>query len=123
MSPRRTPRAERGALGEDLAAGWLRSRGYRIAGRNLRTRHAEIDILARRRRLWLAVEVKTGSWATSAPERSFTEHQRDRLQRALCALAGTLTPAPRHLRVDLVAVRVHPEAGWEILHFPGRLLS
>ncbi len=107
------PPEDRGRLGERLAAEHLRSRGLRLVESRLRTRYGEIDLLCRRGRLYVAVEVKTRS-RMSAPERAVTPAQRDRLHRALRALGGVLAPRPRELRVDVVAVRLGspPEICW-----------
>ncbi|MEO0501369.1 MAG: YraN family protein [Pseudomonadota bacterium] len=48
----------RGRRAETLAAWYLRLKGYRILGRRLRTRGGEIDIVARRGRTIVFVEVK-----------------------------------------------------------------
>src|ERR1700684_78742 len=52
-------RRERGRRGESLAAEHLRRRGYAILARNVRTRHGEIDLIARDGRALIFVEVKT----------------------------------------------------------------
>ncbi|MGE3175466.1 MAG: YraN family protein [Planctomycetota bacterium] len=109
-----------GAAGERQAAAFLRRAGYRLVAANLRTVHAEIDLLVRRRRTVVAVEVKARRHHP-APERHVDGVRLDRLGRALCALAPTLHPRPRRLRVDVVAVR-WPDAGTqgvEIVHVPG----
>ena len=55
-----TPRqAAFGALGEHLACRELRRRGYAILARGFRTRHGEIDIVARDGDVLVFVEVKT----------------------------------------------------------------
>ena len=111
-------RAARGAQGEALAAEFLRRAGYSIEAQNLRTKDAEIDLLARRRRLWIAVEVKTRR-EHPAPERCLEPAQRARLVRALSALAPVLRPSPSGLRVDVIAVRLPDGAAPELLHFAG----
>jgi len=59
MRIERRRRAERdGRLAETLAAIWLRLKGYRILARRLKTPVGEIDILARRGAMLVAVEVK-----------------------------------------------------------------
>jgi putative endonuclease len=45
-------------MGEDLACGELRRRGYAILARRYRTRHGEIDIIAREGETVVFVEVK-----------------------------------------------------------------
>jgi len=48
-----------GLMGEDLACGELRRRGYEIVERRYRTRFGEIDIVAREAGYTVFVEVKT----------------------------------------------------------------
>ena len=52
-------RDELGKYGEDLAAAYLQSNGYRIVRRNYRYRRAEVDILAIKDQVLVVVEVKT----------------------------------------------------------------
>jgi putative endonuclease len=47
-----------GKMGEDLACAELRRRGYAILERRYRTRHGEIDIIARHEAAIVFVEVK-----------------------------------------------------------------
>lgn len=105
-----------GAAGEALAALALQGAGYRVVGRNVRTTAGEIDLLVRRRRCWIAVEVKARSHHP-APERTVRAEQLDRLAGALRALAPRLRPRPRELWIDAVSVRWLPD-GPEIVHFP-----
>ena len=57
-----TPYQERlGRQGEDLACRELRRRGYAILARRFRTRHGEIDIVARDGDVLVFVEVKARS--------------------------------------------------------------
>lgn len=57
-----TPHQERlGRQGEDLACHELRRRGYAILARRFRTRHGEIDIVARDGDVLVFVEVKARS--------------------------------------------------------------
>lgn len=115
-SPDRQPAAHRsGRAGEQLAAAALAAAGYRIAARNLRTDFGEIDVLARRGRTWIAVEVKASA-DHPAPERLVDAERLDRLTRTLRALAPVLHPAPAELRIDVVAVRWQ-QGRPELLHF------
>ncbi|MBZ0153027.1 MAG: YraN family protein [Planctomycetes bacterium] len=105
-----------GARGEELAAAALAARGYRVVARNLRTRYGEIDLLLRRRRTWIAVEVKARR-DHPAPERCVEPEQLDRIERSLLAIAAELQPRPRRLRIDVVSVRWSAN-GPDLLHFP-----
>ncbi len=59
MFQRTIPTASLGRKGERRAAWFYRLRGYSIAGRNVRTRSGEIDLVVRRGRALVFVEVKT----------------------------------------------------------------
>jgi putative endonuclease len=108
-----------GRLGEDAAATYLRRAGYRILARNLRTRTGEIDLLVRRGRVLIAVEVKTRRHH-AAPEWTVKPRQLERLERTLRALAATTRPVPRHLRVDVVGVTAWTaDIPMEVRHFLG----
>lgn len=48
-----------GKKGEDWAAEWLQGKGYQILHRNYRYGRAEIDLIARKDKLLVFVEVKT----------------------------------------------------------------
>ena len=109
--------ARTGTAGEALAAAGLARAGYRVVARNLRTEHGEIDLLVRRRRTWIAVEVKSRR-DHPAPERTVTAAQLDRITAALRLLSPRLKPRPTALRIDVVSVR-WTNAGAELLHFPG----
>jgi Holliday junction resolvase-like predicted endonuclease len=111
------PAADLGQLGEAIAARALAGLGLRCVARNLRVRGCEIDLLVRRRRLWVAVEVKARG-QHPAPERLVDDARLARLAAALTGLAPALRPRPRRLRVDVVAVRAL-DHGFEVRHFAG----
>jgi putative endonuclease len=99
---------EVGRRGEEIARALLRSRGYRILDTNVRGRFGEIDIVARKDRCHVFVEVRarTGD-GYGTPEESITQRKRDRM--VACALDyvarhGELHDAP--WRIDVVAVEM-----------------
>lgn len=110
----RTDNQRWGARGEKAAAAFLRRAGYRVIGKNLRTRVGEADLLCRApdRATIVLVEVKTrvrspgqpDLSAKVAPEAAITTRKR----RTLLRLARLLAKAngwTRHpLRIDVVAV-------------------
>jgi putative endonuclease len=53
------PRRRLGARGEELAARHLEARGLEVVERNFRTRHGELDVVARDARFLVFCEVKT----------------------------------------------------------------
>jgi putative endonuclease len=98
-------RQKLGVSGEDLAVRELEARGYAILARRYRTRHGEIDIVARDGETVVFVEVKarvTAEFGTAA------EAVTPWKQRRLAAMAGDyiarsrLTDQP--CRFDVVAI-------------------
>ena len=67
-----------GARGERAAERFLKSKGYRILERSLRTKHGEIDLVALDQRTIVFVEVKTR--ATSDPREPFEAVNRAKQQ-------------------------------------------
>lgn len=65
-----SPTMAKGRFGEDVAAKYLTSRGFRILDRNVRVGHGEIDILAKDGDELVFVEVRTRGkgWLMSAEE-------------------------------------------------------
>lgn len=118
MSGRRIAVRRLGRLGEAYAAWFYLVRGYRIAGRNVRMRSGEIDLVARRGRLVIVVEVKTRQ-SLSAGEGWEAVDARKRAR--LIALGDEyVTRHPRarlQLRYDVVSLFWN---GWRFVvsHFP-----
>jgi putative endonuclease len=53
------PHLQRGRRGEELAADWYTTHGYRVVARNWRCAVGELDVVARRGRLVVVCEVKS----------------------------------------------------------------
>ncbi len=122
-APRVDPRRALGAEGERRAARHLARRGYRIVARNLRVGGVEVDLVARRGRRVVFVEVKTRRGDRfGAPEESLTARQRARLVRAAGAwLAAYRRDGGRvalEVRFDLIACRVDAAGNWQLEHWP-----
>jgi putative endonuclease len=111
---RRRRAVRRGIAAEWLCVWLLRFKGYRILARRFRVPSGEIDVIARRGRILVAVEVKARP-AFDAAADSVSPHQRRRVTRALEHFLarrpdlGTLDPRfdvmlvvprrwPRHVR-------------------------
>jgi putative endonuclease len=95
-----------GRIGEEIAALFLRLKGYEILGRNIRTRRSEIDIVARKAGCLVFVEVKLrASAGISEPSESVDRKKRERLTRgALSFLQNYPEHLYRTLRIDVVTV-------------------
>lgn len=94
-----------GATGEDLAAAYLRERGYRILERNYRTRLGEIDLVCQLNNLLVFCEVKTRrSPDFGGPEGAFNARKARRISRAIDLYLSTHRAEQRAWRLDLVCV-------------------
>ncbi|HLT77958.1 MAG TPA: YraN family protein [Ferrovibrio sp.] len=96
----------RGRRGERLAAFWLRLQGFRILARNWRHPAGEVDILARRGNLLVAVEVKWRASLDAAAE-SILRQQRHRIANA-AAVFLSRQPDAAKLRLRFDAVLLMP---------------
>ena len=120
----------RGVRGERLAANYLRRQGYRVLGRNLRSRVGEIDILAEApdKHTVVLVEVKTGvpsqkrddatdGLSPTAPEMRVGR----RKQRKLVTLASQMARqhgfTQRPIRFDVIGVDLPANAAPVIRHY------
>ncbi|MCI0586473.1 MAG: YraN family protein [Planctomycetes bacterium] len=113
-------RADLGRHGEEAASRLLVSKGWRILGRDLRTRVGEVDLLALDGETLVVVEVKTRSGeAFGRPEEAVDGRRLARLRRAAQALALARGLSERPLRIDVVAVRAMRDGRLECEHFPG----
>ncbi len=108
-----------GTSGEDRAAEFLQSIGYRVLERNKRYPVGEIDILAKDGVTIVIVEVKAGRTGNFGYA---IERVGPNKQHKLRQLAGRLSQDyPRAvLRIDLI--NVDPDSG-EILHLPNAIQS
>jgi putative endonuclease len=104
------PRPERvagfrtGRSAESRAAAFLIAKGYRIVARRFRGPVGEVDIVARRRRLLVFVEVKARSSLDAAAE-SLPPRQQRRIAAAAAAwLAAHPQDAESAIRFDAVLV-------------------
>jgi putative endonuclease len=95
-----------GSIGEDIAADYLASNGYRIVGRNVRTRFGELDIVATRGRTVVFVEVKTrASDRCGSPFESVDERKQMRLRALAMSFLQERGWRGRPCRFDVIAVR------------------
>ncbi|MFA6321348.1 MAG: YraN family protein [Candidatus Omnitrophota bacterium] len=99
-----------GRIGEEIAAGFLKQRGYKIIGVNIRTPFGEIDIVAKKNDVTIFVEVKTRtSSSLGPPHLSITWlKQKHLIKNALCYMK-------RHgrvysdWRIDVVSVKLNSQ--------------
>ncbi len=102
---------ELGAWGEELAAGFLRRKGYTIVERNYACRFGEIDLIARRRGIVAFVEVKLRKNAGFAEAREFFTYAKQ--QRLLKSASMWLSAHDCELQPRFDVVEVYAPAGLE----------
>lgn len=91
--------------GEDIAAGYLESRGLEILARNWRTGHRELDIVALDGRVVAFVEVKTRRGGPQHPLEAITRAKRREVRRAAASWIRSHPRVGVEFRFDAVAVR------------------
>lgn len=110
-------RSKLGAQGERIAAAHLESLGLAIEARNFRTRHGEIDLVARDGVEIVFVEVRTKrSTAYGTPEESLTSRKQTRLVHAAKEYLAAHALGTASWRVDFVAITLQPDGPARIAH-------
>lgn len=107
--------ASLGTRGEEIAAGWLRQKGYIIRDRNWRSGRHELDIVAENNDNIIFVEVKTRS-------ADYQVHPADAVnvpkQRTIIFAASNYIKKynlEKEARFDIITV-IFSGSGWEIDH-------
>lgn len=97
---------ELGSAGEDLAAEWYRTNGFEVLDRNWRCPIGEIDLVVRRGRLLVVVEVKTRRTdAYGVPALAVTAPKQRRLRRLAATWLAAHRTRPRpEVRFDVASV-------------------
>jgi putative endonuclease len=100
-------RQDTGTLGEKMAAGFLKERGFRILQTNYRCPEGEVDIVARDKDCLVFVEVRTKRGSEfGSPEESITATKMDRLRRVAEHYRQTHSDVPNSWRIDVVAIEM-----------------
>ena len=96
-----------GLDGENLAANWLREKGYEIMHRNWRHSHYEIDIIALKNKMLHFIEVKCRNASPYGfPEDSVTKKKFNHLKRAADEFLFK-NPGHRWIQYDILAITLH----------------
>lgn len=114
--PRRKTAKDLGRLGEDLAARYLRGRGYEIIERNYRCQAGEIDIVAKDGSWLVFVEVRTRTGRYfGTPEESITPAKKAHLLLAAQTYADE-KGWDGYWRIDVVAIELSPQGSLRRIH-------
>ncbi|MDD5338717.1 MAG: YraN family protein [Dehalococcoidales bacterium] len=96
-----------GALGEKLAADFLKQKGYEILAANYRCPDGEIDIITKHRNTLVFVEVRTrSSRKFGTPEESITDTKKEKLRALAERYYQEHADLPDNWRIDVVAVEM-----------------
>ncbi len=102
----------KGRKGEDIAVRYLKDKGYKILRRNYRTRFGEIDIIAKRKKKLIFVEVKYGNSKYHFPYERVGRSKILRLMRTISVYLLE-NPTEDSLQVDVLSV----DENGDVLHF------
>ena len=107
---------ELGRKGEEMAVAYLRRKGYRILERNYRIRQGEIDVIARRGKILVFVEVKTGrDLSFGPPQDRVNRRKRAHMVQAASAYMMERKIGESDCRFDVIAI-VLDENGTKLTH-------
>jgi putative endonuclease len=101
---RPTSTRSKGALGERLAASFLRAHGYRIVAQNLRFPGGEIDLLCVEARTLVFVEVKRRNSRACGGALSAVDASKRAKLRALAADYAQIVAPRARIRFDIVSI-------------------
>ncbi len=105
-----------GAIGENIAADYLKKKGYKILARNFKTKWGELDIVAQKNKIIIFVEVKTLKFNPSKksefqPEDEITFHKARQLRKmAQIYLSANKLPLDISQQIDIIAIEINPNS-------------
>lgn len=101
-----------GAIGEEMAANFLKRIGYRIIERNFRTKFGEIDIVAKIGAVFVFVEVKTRlSSSLGPPLLSVTKRKEEKIIKNALIYLNRHNQDDAYWRIDIVSVKLNNDSG------------
>lgn len=101
-------RAQTGQLAESAVERWLCARGFQIVARNVRVGRLELDVVARRGRLFVVCEVRARRSDFVDPAWTFDAKKQERVRRAALAYWAKHGRGAQ-LRLDAAAVTFAPD--------------
>lgn len=105
-----------GDKGEQMAADYLKDKGYQMLDKKFITRYGELDLVAQEADTVVFVEVKTRTSTTfGLPETSVTPAKLERIQNAGLLWLQAHPEASEDWRVDVIAILINFRG--EILDF------
>ena len=109
-----------GRQGEDIAAEYLRSKGFQIEARNFRQKSGEIDIICRDGDTLVFVEVKTRKDSEFGhPTESVTSRKQQQISRTALLYLSINSLHDEPVRFDVIGVICSQAASPDITHIEG----
>jgi len=106
----RTEKQKTGGLGEDIAVKHLEKHGYRILERNVRRPWGEIDIVVKRGKLLVFVEVKAlKSTESLRPEDHLTSQKLHKFRRTCELYLQENNLTKQECRMDAIFIDIGPD--------------
>jgi len=99
----KTKNKKTGNTGEDIAAQYLESKGYKIIDRNINFPFGEIDILTEQKKTIVIVEVKTVRGSGFGLAQDLVRFAKQNKLRLLARAIEQKYPG-RHIRIDVIGV-------------------
>ncbi|MFP4092268.1 MAG: YraN family protein [Cyclobacteriaceae bacterium] len=112
----KTPAQHTGQGGEEAAAHYFSEQGYELLERNYRYGKAEIDLIVRKDKLLVFVEVKTRRNAAYGYPEEFVNRQQQRMIMRAAEQYIFKHNWQGNIRFDILAILTEPE--WQIQHLP-----
>jgi len=101
---------ELGKSGEEVALGYLKNKGYRILERNFKNSLGEIDIIAKDKKTWCFIEVKTRTNLDKGlPQEAITPAKQHKLSKVALSFLKSRKLLNSPARFDIVSVLKNPE--------------
>ena len=108
-----------GEWGEDYACQYLKKSGYKIVDRNVKLSYKELDIVAKKKGVYVFVEVKTRIVLdTAQAANALTSRKIKYLKKAIKMYVNRYQLDPEKIRLDLVCIdKYHSEEKPCISHY------
>jgi putative endonuclease len=104
-----------GRKGEELAAEFLKNKGFTVVAKNYRHKKAEIDLIVKKDNWLIFVEVKTRSSAAYGEPEAFVNSKKARMLFSAAEEFIFANNWQGHVRFDVISVK--PGRKTEIAHF------
>lgn len=107
-----------GLVGEELAANYIKNKGYNVLDRNYRTKLGELDIIARKQDIVIFIEVKTrtsGAYGMPSEAVNYKKQQTIRKLSQQYILYKKLDKGRFNYRFDVIEVKLI-EKRYKIVH-------